>query len=83
MEKGIIERPYVFFIHFNKAASKKAGRVQWTVHFRDTCHIVDHLRVNCAVRSRTQKKQPYAVLTGHVKPSKFRIDRASMTAHVG
>jgi len=53
-----------FWFHFNKPASRAAGKPQWTVHYKDQCLIVDDIECHVLVKSRTRKRQPFAVICG-------------------
>lgn len=53
-----------FFFHYNKPASKQAGRVRWSIHWRGTCYIVDHIVCFEPTESKVNKRQPYAVMQG-------------------
>lgn len=65
-----------FFFHFNKPASRRAKKPQWSVHFMDTCHIVDNVVFNnLVIKTRTRKTQPIGVLAGKCSPSKFRVEK--------
>jgi hypothetical protein len=33
----------VFFFHYNKIASKKENKPKLTLHYKNTCHLVDHI----------------------------------------
>jgi hypothetical protein len=55
---------YRFFFHYNKPASKQAGRVKWSVHFRSTCSVVDSINCTVPCKSKVNKRQPYAVMIG-------------------
>lgn len=60
-------KKYVFFFHYNKPESKKAGRNKLTIHFRGKCHLVDKIVCNVGVFSYNNKKQPHCVLKGKCK----------------
>jgi hypothetical protein len=67
------ERDYVFWFHYNKPATAKAGKPQITVHYRNKCHIVDNLVCNVPTRGHLKKDQPRFVIKGAVPESKFVI----------
>lgn len=57
-------KKYVFFYHYNKAASRAAGHNILTIHYRGTCHLVE--KVVCKVQTETKNRarQPHCVLWG-------------------
>jgi hypothetical protein len=61
------EKQYTFFYHYNKPASKAAGKNKLTVHWRQKCILVD--KIFCFVESRTvdRKTQPHCVIKGLAK----------------
>lgn len=58
---------YSFFFHYNKPASLQAGTNKLSIHFRDTCHIVDGVKCDVPIGSRNKKTQPRCVMTGKAK----------------
>ena len=54
----------VFFYHYNKQASRKAGKPQITVHYNKTCHIVDNITCNVPTWGHIRKEQPHFVVKG-------------------
>ena len=58
-------KKYVLWFHYNKPLSKKTGSDQWSVHFRNTCHIVDHIDCRIPTHSKTNKRQPRVVMRCH------------------
>lgn len=58
------KKPFAFFFHFNKPKSKAAGKPQITLHFLDTCYIVDNLGCEVMTYGRINKRQPFFVMTG-------------------
>ncbi len=69
-----MSRPRVFWFHYNKPASRKAGRNILTVHFADQCHLVHDVVLNSMnLRSATRSAQPRCILRGVVAPDKFQI----------
>lgn len=57
----------VFWFHYNKPASKKAGHPKMSVHFKKTCHIVDGVIVSVPTWSSNRKTQPRLVIKGQAK----------------
>jgi len=53
-----------FNFHFNKPLSKRDGKVWWTLHYKNRC--LPTQQINCYVKTetKTNKKQPYAVVQG-------------------
>lgn len=56
-----------FFYHYNKPASLKAGVPKLSVHFEDTCHIVDHVKCAVQCESHHQTRQPRCIMRGHAR----------------
>lgn len=74
-------RSYKFFFHYNKPASKKAGKPQVSVHYKGVCMIGDAEKLVCnAVTSgKINKKQPHFVMIGE-SPKVENVDGA-ITIH--
>lgn len=53
-----------FFYHYNKPASASAGKPQITLHYKQTCLIVDNIDVQVPTKGRLRKRQPRFVVTG-------------------
>lgn len=53
-----------FFFHYNKPASLKAGRPQLSVHFKDSCIIVDGVDCRRPCASHIRNTQPRCVMKG-------------------
>jgi hypothetical protein len=53
-----------FFFHYNKPASKKAGKPRITVHLQGKCHLVENLDVHVPTYGRIRKTQPFFVMAG-------------------
>ena len=53
-----------FFFHYNKPASRKAGKNKATIHFNGQCMIVDDLKCSVPIFSRSRKSQPRWVIAG-------------------
>jgi hypothetical protein len=54
----------VFFFHYNKPASKQAGRPRISVHWNKTCYIVDNVECDAPIKGHINKRQPYFVMKG-------------------
>jgi hypothetical protein len=54
----------VFFFHYNKPASRSANTPKMTVHYKNICHIVDHIICDVNVHTHHNKRQPHVVLKG-------------------
>lgn len=54
----------IFYFHYNKPASLKAGKVKMSVHFMGKCHIVDAVRCLVPCETRIKKRQPRCVMAG-------------------
>lgn len=54
----------IFFFHYNKPASRAAGKPQVTIHYGGKCHIVDDFRCNVPTWGHIRKSQPYFVVKG-------------------
>ncbi len=57
-------KKYAFYFHFNKPASKKAGKPQISIHYKGQCFIVDNIQCSVATKGKIRKRQPYFVMTG-------------------
>lgn len=53
-----------FWFHYNKPASRTAGRPVMTVHYRGACHFVRHIKCHVPVRTRERQSQPHVVMAG-------------------
>lgn len=53
-----------FWFHYNKPASRKAGKPKLTVHFNKTCYIVDSIAIKCPTESKIRESQPHVVIAG-------------------
>ncbi len=56
--------PRRFFFHFNKPESLRQKKTLWTVHWKGTCHITEQIICNVPSESKSNKRQPYAVMRG-------------------
>lgn len=53
-----------FFFHYNKPASRAAGKPVLTLHFAGKCHLVSSVFCFCPVSTHVRKKQPHCVVRG-------------------
>lgn len=53
-----------FWFHYNKPASKIAGKPQISVHYNNSCHIVDEIECLVPTFSKINKRQPFFVMKG-------------------
>lgn len=60
-----------FWFHYNKPASRKAGKPQITVHYNSTCHIVNNVVCNVKTVGRLRNTQPHWVIAGKTKELKI------------
>ena len=58
------KKPKRFFFHYNKPESRKQNRNVLTVHWKNSCIPVNHLKINVPIESHTQKSQPHCVMRG-------------------
>lgn len=58
------KRPYSFFFHYNKPASRQRGHPVMTLHVRGACHTCRALVIDVPTTTREQKTQPHIVVTG-------------------
>lgn len=61
-----------FFFHYNKPATQRAGKPQVSVHYKDTCHIVDNVICNVSCEGRLRKTQPRFVMRGKANKITFK-----------
>ena len=64
-------KKYVFFFHYNKPLSKKAGKPIITLHFKNKCYMVENIVCNASTYGHLNKSQPFFVIKG--KSSKISI----------
>ena len=57
-------KKFRFFYHYNKIASRKAGKPLITLHYKGVCHLVHDLWVNVVTNSKINKTQPFFVMQG-------------------
>lgn len=55
---------YSFYFHYNKPASRAAGKPVLSVHYRGKCYMVDFVRCEVPIESKNNKRQPFCVMTG-------------------
>jgi len=72
-------KPRRFFFHFNKPESLRQKKVLWSVHWDRTCYIVDKIQCNVACESKSNKRQPYAVIRGWA--SNVTVENGVATIH--
>lgn len=60
-------RKYRFFYYFNKPASISADKPMWSVHFRKKCLLTENIVCHPGTMSKSNKRQPYAVMQGFSK----------------
>lgn len=60
-------KKYSFFFHYNKIASRKAGRNKLSIHYKGKCYLVDGIECNVPVFSKDNKRQPHCVMKGSAK----------------
>jgi hypothetical protein len=53
-----------FFFHYNKPASRKAGRPVLSLHFGKKCHPVLSLTIRVPTWSKVRSTQPRIVMVG-------------------
>ncbi len=53
-----------FHFHYNKLASRKAGKPQVTLHYKGKCILVDNIKICVNIQGKINKRQPYFVMTG-------------------
>lgn len=56
-----------FWFHYNRHASKKAGKPQITVHYNKQCLIVDNIICKVKTWGKINRRQPYFVIKGKCK----------------
>lgn len=55
----------IFFYHYNKPASLKFKSSKLSLHYKNTCHIVDKIICNVPTHSHNNKRQPKIVIKGN------------------
>ena len=69
-----------FFFHYNKPESRKQGRNVLTVHWKNACIPVNHLKINVPIESHTQKSQPHCVMRGFANSVEILEENNQKTA---
>lgn len=67
-----------FFFHFNKPESLRQKKTLWSVHWKGACYIVEHIQCNVPCESKTNKRQPYAVMRGFAADVVISESRATI-----
>ena len=57
-------KPKIFFYHFNKPASLKAGYPIISLHYNKTCHLIENIICNVKTYGYINKRQPRFVIKG-------------------
>jgi hypothetical protein len=72
-----------FFFHYYKAESIKQGRNVMTIHWEDTCHMVNFVKTHGAdIETHDQKKQPRCIMRGFAKAIVFADSPKGIVAHI-
>jgi len=71
-----------FFFHYNKPESRKQGRNVLTVHWKNSCIPVNHLKIDVPIESHTQKSQPHCVMRGFANSVEIIEKNNEMTAFI-
>jgi len=58
------QRAFAFYFHYNKPASKAAGKNILTVHYKGVCHLVEGIECEVSIKTRSRKTQPHCVIAG-------------------
>lgn len=53
-----------FFFHFNKPATIKNKKVVISIHYKNTCHLVDNVYCDVPCKGRIRNTQPKFVMCG-------------------
>lgn len=61
------DKQYIFWFHYNKHKSVKAKKPQITLHYKNTCIILDNIVCNVKTRGKINKTQPFFVISGKTK----------------
>ncbi len=69
-----------FYYHYNKPASRKAGRAVLTLHYNKTCHLINGLSCYVSTYTEERKKQPRLVIKGHAHDIDFNFGGDTVTA---
>lgn len=74
-------KKYTFFYHYNKPASRAAGRPRLTVHYRGKCMICDSLECLTRSESKIRKSQPHVVIAGKSNRVEFSEGKQHIVIH--
>lgn len=55
---------HVFFYHYNKPLSKKAGKPVISLHYKNKCYFVDNIYLHVSTWGHIRKDQPRFVIKG-------------------
>lgn len=61
-----------FFFHYNKPASRAAGKPQVTLHYNKQCLLLDNLHCYVPISGRIRNRQPYYVICGDASSVKIK-----------
>ena len=75
-------KPKRFFFHYNKPESRRQGRNVLTVHWKNSCIPVNHLKIDVPIESHTQKSQPHCVMRGFAKSVEILEENNEKTAFI-
>jgi len=65
-------KPKRFFYHYNKPEARKQGRNVITIHWQNTCHLVNKIMtLGLDVESHEQKNQPRCIMRGFAQKVEF------------
>jgi hypothetical protein len=72
-----------FFFHYNKPESKKQGRNVMTLHWEDTCIMVNGVETHGAdIQSHKQNRQPHCIIRGFATKVSFAQLQDELIAHI-
>lgn len=57
-------KPKVFFFHYNKPMSQRAGKPVISIHYKNQCMMVDNLVCNVKTWGHLRNTQPRFVVKG-------------------
>lgn len=60
----MINKPRAFYFHYNKAASRAAGKNILTIHYKKQCLLVEDIECSVPIKTRKRKTQPRCVICG-------------------
>ena len=69
----------VFYLHYNKPASRLARKPLLSVHYKKKCFVVDHVDCRVPMRSKHQKRQPFCILKGKCSSIIFNEEQPGLT----